>query len=440
MVQFFYRDVPKRRRPAACPRDAEILLHQWIPLTSRGASTCSFVKIKNFIIKFKVTLLFLWLIPTSFAAPSFLTSSDIHYGSQNTSADGQDTGDEFLAIAMNKFKQLAKNVDFILNLGDLPTHMYFVSPRKEEYEKTVFHALYEADSYLKPMFYITGNNDSLSGNYQPFEKDGKSPLNFATDWTGACVHCEGLIIDDTHMRDGGYYSSYVIPGNKEIILIALNSMQWTNLSFFLRYANQQQAAYQQLFWLKQQLKKLKGKQLILAMHVPPGRAYNGLEYWHRPFLDSFINILEHHKSSFGQITLLTAHTHMDEFRKIRFHDGSAIFVYSTPSISRIHHNNPGMKVFRLDAQLRIKDFVTYYTSDLNSWGNEQYNALGNSGAMFPNCHKFTLAQCLEHQTREVICNQMELGLFSGVKSTHVKPQACIIKYLVNSLNKKVYNF
>ena len=96
---------------------------------------------------------------------------------------------------------------------------------------------------LKPMFYITGNNDSLAGNYQPFELEGKSPLNFAQDWTGACVHCKGLIIDGTHMHHSGYYSSYVMPHNKDIILIALNSTQWVQTPMLAaRYPNQDKDA------------------------------------------------------------------------------------------------------------------------------------------------------------------------------------------------------
>lgn len=383
---------------------------------------------------FPVGLLVLSFISSVFAAPQFLTLSDIHYGSNITSADGHNTGDEFLIIALNKMKELSKKVDFILYLGDIPTHSasFFGLSNKEEYEKTIFHRLFEADLELKPMFYITGNNDSLAGNYQPFEVNGKSPLNYATDWTGACAHCDRLIIDDSHMRHDGYYSSYVIPDNKEIILIALNTVQWTKAPIFLpKYPHQERDAYVQLFWLEQQLKKHGAKQLLIAMHVPPGKAYDGSPLWHDAYLQKFINILSRYKSSYGQITLLTSHSHMDELRKIQLDEGVAVFAYSTPGISRNHHNNPGMKLFVFDNELRIKEFITYYTTALSEWGSELYHALGTPDAIFPDCQNVTLAQCLSALSEKQICNYLEQGLFYGVKSPRVPSEECSKVYAVN---------
>lgn len=165
---------------------------------------------------FKITLLIFCFFHSVYAAPSFLTISDIHYGSNNSSRDGEDTGPEFLKITMKAYEKLSQKVDFILCLGDLPTHSLFNISKKGEFEKTVFDELYKNDKDLKPIFYITGNNDSLLGNYQPFESHGVSPLNFARGWNGACAHCKGLIIDGSHMYQDGYYSSYVIPGNKKL--------------------------------------------------------------------------------------------------------------------------------------------------------------------------------------------------------------------------------
>lgn len=380
----------------------------------------------------KASFLFVCITHSVIAAPRFLTVSDIHYGSDNSSLDGQDTGKEFLAIALNRIKELTNNVDFILYLGDLPTHSIFVTAKKAAYEKTLFAGLYKADQNLKPMFYITGNNDSLGGNYQPFAQDGKSPLNLASDWTGACAHCEGLIIEDSHMRKDGYYSSYVIPDNKEIILLALNTVQFTKIPFYMpQYPNQQQDAYTQLFWLEQQLKTHQAKQLLIAMHVPPGTAYNGALFWHPAYLSRFIQLLDKYHQRYGQITLLSSHTHMDEFRKIQLSDGTNIYNYSTPSVSRVHHNNPGLKVFSLDHQFKIHDFITYYTTDSNDWGTDNYHAIGTADAVFPNCKKIDLAQCLNSMTKEQVCDSMESGLFYGVKSPRIKNQECVKTYLVN---------
>ncbi|WP_058493630.1 metallophosphoesterase [Legionella worsleiensis] len=366
------------------------------------------------------------------ASPSFLTVSDIHYGSHLQLKDGEDTGNEFLNITLNRFKELSQNVDFILYLGDLPVHALLVTAKKEAYEKTLFAGLLQADTSKKPMFYITGNNDSLGGNYQPFEQGGKSPLNFATNWTGACVYCEGLLIDDRYMATQGYYSSYVIPDNKDIILLALNSVQFTQTPFYAaQYPNQQHDAKNQLLWLEQQLKTHKSRQLLLAMHVPPGTSYKGTAFWHKAYLDQFIQLLDKYHHRFGQITLLTSHTHMDEFRAIRLSDGSTIYNYSTPSISRIHHNNPGMKVFYLNQQDKIRDFITYYTTKLHQWGKEQYHALGTADAVFPKCTNTDLAQCLNAMSKEQVCDSMGTGLFYGVKSPRIKNQSCLKTYWIN---------
>lgn len=382
---------------------------------------------------FQIVLLTLCLIQSSYAAPSFLTISDIHYGSDNNSGADEDIGTEFLKITWDKLKQLSEQVNFILVLGDLPTHLFFVTPLKEEYERTVFHGLYEADQSLKPMFYITGNNDSLSGNYQPFELEGKSPLNFATDWTGACVHCDGLIIDNTYLRSDGYYSSYVMPDNKDIILIALNTVQWVKLPIISpQHPNQERDASKQLIWLEQQLKKHHSKQLLIAMHIPPGNAYTGNVFWQKEYLQKFITLLENNHHLYGQITLLTAHTHMDELRKINFEDRSSLYVYATPAISRIHRNNPGIKIFTLDKNLAMKNYTTYYTTSLSEWGNEQYQALGSPDAIFPNCVNKNLSQCLTNLSDDQVCNYLEQGLFYGVKSPRVHKNVCNKTYRVHS--------
>ncbi|MBI2785467.1 MAG: metallophosphoesterase [Legionella longbeachae] len=379
----------------------------------------------------KIILLLVYLLDTSYAAPNFLTISDIHFGKNNLSRDGEDTGPEFLKITMKEFKKLSKNVDFILFLGDLPTHSLFNRAKKEEYEKTVFDSLFANDIGLKPIFYIAGNNDSLSGNYQPFESNGISPLNFASHWTGSCAHCKGLIIDESHMRHDGYYSSYVIPGNKEIILIALNATQWTKTPLLSRYPNQEKDALMQLSWLDKELKKHRGKQLLIAMHEAPGKSYKGKPIWHKRYLQDFIKILSKNSKLYGEITLLTGHSHMDEIRKIHLADGKNLYAYSTPGISRIHHNYPGMKIFTLNKKMQIKNFTTYYTSHLNKWDNQHYQALNTPSAIFSRCRSTTLSECLNKLSSQQVCENVEQGLFYGVKSPNVSNTECNIIYGVN---------
>ena len=374
---------------------------------------------------FFTLLIALFLVQPLHADIHFLSISDFHYGHENTPGDGHDTNDELLASALNKFKSLINQVDFILNLGDQPTHMLINSPKKEAFIAAVFHGLFKADYADKPMFYITGNNDSLHGDYQPFSWEGKSPLSLANDWQGACAHCDGLMIDSVHMLDKGYYSSYVRSDNKDIILIELNSVQFSRHPFYMpQYTHQNEDALQQLQWLDTQLKNHHAKQLLIAMHVPPGRDYQGQLMWKEQYLKQFITLLSLTHHHYGEVSLLTAHTHMDDIRKIRLDDGKTIYTYATPSISRIHHNNPAMKIFDLNTAMKLKNYTTYYTTNDNSWGNEQYRAINGPNSIFPQCLGKFLAKCLDGLTETSICKRLKDGAFYGAKSPRVNGSVC----------------
>jgi hypothetical protein len=376
--------------------------------------------------------LFSWLLFTitySHAEISFLTIADIHFGINNTSGDGKDTDSILFKEALNKLTTLSKNVDFILALGDLPTHSFWKTPEKETSLETVFHGLYQADTTAIPMFFIAGNNDSLNGNYQPFSSPAKSPLTLAHDWQGACVYCEALLIDGSHMEDKGYYSSYVIPGNKDIILIALNSIPFSKTPFFLpKYPNQDKDAIAELQWLEQELQTHSAKQLLIAMHIPPGHHYNGKPIWYDLYLNQFINILDHAFPRYGQISLLTAHTHMDDIRKIELQNGPPIYAYSTPSISRIHRNNPGIKIFTLNSNHKIKDYTTYYTLKDAQWGQAHYQAMKD---IFNDCLSPTLSHCLNELEGKAVCLKLNQGRFYGVKSPRVDCSVCELTYPIN---------
>ncbi|KTC87415.1 acid sphingomyelinase-like phosphodiesterase [Legionella drozanskii LLAP-1] len=371
------------------------------------------------------------VVQTCFSSTRFLTISDIHYGSKTISDEGHDTNDSLLQLAMTKFTQLTNAVDFIIYLGDLPAHGYYPAVEKENYEKIVFQNLYQANKTAKPMFYVAGNNDSLLGNYQPFSSNGRSPLSLAEDWNGACANCEGLIINDEHMHDGGYYSTYVMPNNDEVLLIALNSTQFADLSSrFIYYPNQKKDALMQLYWLSQQLSQHHAKQLLIAMHIPPGNDYLGNLNWDQAYLEQFLQLLKYYQSHYQQITLLTSHSHMDEIRKISFEQAPNIYAFSTPAISRIHYNNTAMKIFKLDKNSNLGNFTTYYTRSNQQWLDEQYTAIHNEG-IFRDCENLNLASCLDSLNQEQICANIEKGKYYGVKAEQVKNSACRKIYQIN---------
>ena len=371
----------------------------------------------------------LLIINPVYANIEFLAISDIHYGDNIITKDGADTDPILLNKALNEFSRLSENVNFILALGDFPEHSLLYLVKKPSYLKTVFHGLYQANKSHKPMFYITGNNDSLQGNALSFSWENKSPLTYATDWQGSCAYCEGLIIDKTHMKDGGYYSSYLTPNNKDVQLIALNSIQFMKLSFYMRqYPNQKKDALEQLHWLKKQLSTHHAKQLLIAMHTPPGLDYKGHMLWHKAYLKEFIKVLADTHKNYQQISLLTSHTHMDEIRKIQLNDGTRIYAYATPSVSPSHHNNPSMKVFNLNAELQLQDYTTYYTTNYSQWTNDQYAAKKD---IFPECKNSALATCFNNYGNHFICKRLVKGRFYGVKSLRVNGDVCGITYPVN---------
>lgn len=363
----------------------------------------------------------------------FLVVSDIHYGASIPLKNGEDTGPESLELALQQFQKHSTEVDFILNLGDLPAHMMLVSSNKEHYEHTVFHSLYGADKSKKPMFYIPGNNDSLSGNYMPFCVHGKSPLSVATEWQGACAFCNGLMIDDSFMSEEGFYSTYVIPGNKNIMLIALNTAPLIHVPLLAgHYPSQRAHALQELNWLKQQMKNHSAKQLLIAMHVPPGVDYKGGAFWHKDYLQRFMKILTQYSAAYGQITLLTGHTHMDELRKMTLPNGIAVYDYSAPSISRNHYNNPGMKVFSLNKDLQIANYTTYYTDVLDEWTNKYYQAMGAQEAIFSQCNNTnSLAVCLNSLSAKQVCDDLNRESFYTVKSFYVPNLICENTYSIS---------
>ena len=378
-----------------------------------------------------ILLFFMFISPIQ-AEVRFLSISDIHYGSKNTSGDGHDTDTVLLDTTLKAYAHLTKKVNFIITLGDFPTHMLGYWPAKEVYIKTVFHELYVGDEENKPLFFISGNNDPLWGNYQPFSWEGRSVLDLAEDWHGACAHCKGLVIDGSHMVDEGYYASYVLPGNKDIVLIALNSTPFAKTPIIMPgYPHQAEDAARQLAWLEGTLKKHHAKQLLLAMHIPPGMSYKNTHLWQQRYQEQLIELLNQWSSHYGQITLLTAHTHMDDVRKIELKNGKNIYAFATPSISRIHHNNPAMKIFDLDSNHKLKDYTTYYTTNDTVWDTSHYSAIKTEGSLFPQCQGKGLVPCLNSLSESVVCNTLNEGHFYGAKSPRVDGSVCKWTYRVN---------
>lgn len=352
----------------------------------------------------------------------FLTIADIHYGNPN------ETGAVLWQSTLKQYQKLAAESDFILFLGDMSAHAIRSARKKADIQSLIFHDLYRNNTLHKPLFFIAGNNDSLAGNYMPFS-GYSNPLLQAPEWSGgACAHCDNLTVDTTYMFQGGYYSSYVVPGRKDILLIVINATQFAEMPWWKAgYPHQNKDAEKQLKWLENQLKSHSANQLLIAMHEEPGKDYLGRPVWKPVFLKKFISLLDKYQKQYQEISLLAAHSHYDELRKIQLKN-TVVYSYSSPSISHDHHNYSAMKLFQLSENGRLKNFTTFYSKKNKTWSDGHYSAIPD---IFPACHSEGLADCLSLLTAKEICRMEQDKHVFGAGNPAVKDIGCETGFAVS---------
>lgn len=316
--------------------------------------------------------------------PSFLGISDIHYDKDLTQSNyTTDTSPTLWTDTKSQLQQLiaTKKPKFILLTGDLPAHNDATRPDNVKFVLT------DLSSTLSlPVYYVPGNNDSLGGDYHSFTNaSGATPLSLdpnknwptlnvshscASDATAPCT------LDTTSGAQFGYYSARPTAGLR---LIALNTVIFTKKYVADDGVSQADATNRELNWLAAQLDEAShnNESVVLAMHVPPGVfGYNGASMWVSPqTLSTFMNMVTSYKSIIRGI--YSAHTHLDEFR--RLYDSNknmSILDVSTPSISPVYSNNPGMRVFSYDPNsFNLTDMETDYTTPTQSasWTKYSFN-------------------------------------------------------------------
>lgn len=360
----------------------------------------------------------------------FLSISDIHYGENSQSRDGEDTGPILLQSALKEFHTLSHQVDFVMILGDLPIHHLVTNKTKIAYLTKIFHELYVANDEHKPMFFVAGNNDSLEANYGAFLWQGQSPLTYAKNWQGACANCDGLMIDKKYMASHGVYATYVMPHQKDIILVVLNGNQFSKRHPLFQTKAREQQAKMILQWLDNLLKTHRAKQLLLATHIPPGVDYRQRLLWESAYMKQFVHILDSNQKNYQQITLLTSHTHMDDLRRIKFNNHT-YYAFATPGISRIHNNNPAMKIFELNKQFLLGNYTTYYTTNPAIWEHLKYSAKEGKNPVFRQCHQDNLSDCLDKLSDKDVCDTLHKGDFYGAKAHTVDGSTCTYTYPIN---------
>jgi alkaline phosphatase D len=153
--------------------------------------------------------------------------------------------------------------------------------------------------------------------------------------------------------------------------------------------------------------------------------------WRTESLHAFISLLARYHSRFPYVSLFTSHTHMDDLRQIKLPDGTKLYAYATPSISRIHHNHASFKQFELNTKLELEDYTTFYSQTDTPWEEKNYSAINGPEHVFQGCEGQALTHCLDSLSEEASCNALQQGAYYGSKSTEVDGSVCRFTYPVN---------
>ncbi|MGD0279510.1 MAG: metallophosphoesterase [Smithella sp.] len=321
------------------------------------------------------------------------------------SAWGYDTNYPLLALALSSIKQNLGASPLIIFTGDilghyLPQQFYQqingtsnprndadVAAMKDFTNKTV--AFFMGQVRLKvgdiPVMFVVGNSDSYTGLGPDSSFLSNTAELYYTQFLNGIVDHQTFI--DT-FTSGGYYSADM-PGTN-LMVIGLNTFEF---SPYFGNANLS-AVTAELAWLDKTLAsaRLRGKRVWLLMHVPPGAdKYSTAQsadanghittatmMWNQDYQTSFLKILFKYPGLIAQ--MLTAHTHMDEYRLV----SPGIAADTTPSIAPYFGNNPAFKVFTFSGE-------TFESTDYTSLNCD----LAANPAQFNSYYTFSTAYLLQ---------------------------------------------
>ncbi len=311
--------------------------------------------------------------------PTFLFISDVHLNSEKkeiTSESGgycdgiyySDTGTDLWDYTKTKLKEVLSGPDkpnFILCTGDFPAHNESINdPTNIPSDlHTVFSDLREiAQANCTPFVYAPGNNDGLGGDYHSFEDAANQPpfvtdSGYATEWPAivdSSAACSGVDFEiaDSSLIDMGYYSAFPLGKAANLRVISLNTVIFTTKSYVNDHGpNQYTAAFDELDWLKGQLKEActRNERVILMMHIPPGNDYKNNPNWVTASKDGktinqhFLTMVGDHSDCISGV--IYGHTHKDELKLLMDSTGGMSEVaISCPGITPGHCNNAGFKL------------------------------------------------------------------------------------------------
>lgn len=288
----------------------------------------------------------------------------------------QDTNISLLQTSLAEAKSAAKEVAFVVVLGDTLPHDFrrYYKKYSKDHSRQGFHDFalktlafmsdeLEAAFPNTSVFMVVGNNDTYSGNYQSVPR-GEFFAKAAADWS--------LLIKNKADRSrmlqqfplAGYYAVDV-PGNEAIRLVVVNSSLFSKRS---RNTDAALAAKWQLQWLQRELKQaqLRQQKVLIALHIPPmvdmyllnrWHLFSISDFWQQDFLNQFKEVLQPYDDEI--VAMITGHLHYGWSQWLKLADGKQIPIVSVPSISPIFGNNPTFKVFELTSQGGLQEKRSY---------------------------------------------------------------------------------
>ncbi len=303
---------------------------------------------------------------------------------------GSETNYPLLSKALNSATSMHNSPSLIIFPGDILRHNFNTTfnglfgagvtsrDRNTFILKTIkFFILQVRERYPStPVLFTLGNNDSYLGDYL-LETEGE----FLSD-TADIFYSDFLKSQADHSaysttyKAGGYYTATF--GRDDIIFINLTSILFSKDRPAPIPGD---SAYIQLDWLESQLLAARqaGKRAFIITHIPPGTDIYGTvkqfmaptgkisdvaPMWHADYQTRFMSIADTYADVLEVV--FNGHTHLDEFRLIfdttRTRNGDPVL--TCQSISPVFRNNPGYKLFTLNAtNWELVDYETY-TLDL----------------------------------------------------------------------------
>lgn len=389
----------------------------------------------------------------------FIALSDVHvdgdltettFGHSNVSV----TSEKLWLRTKAKIELTAckENPKFMVYLGDLPG--YNDTERRDN-----THLMLENLRNLEvdiPILYLPGNNDSLEGDYHSFTNaNGNTVLTEDSDPSNPwpIINKNSSIVNVVNLdfnKEFGYYSVDLVDKGKKLIVIALNTVIFSNSSSHPYTGDdgvsQQKATQDQMHWFEQKLKGLKVKdRVMIMMHIPPGTdgydngSGNYGQMWKSTLTystkekngnkvvyqlqDGFIKLLSDYKPNI--VGLLNGHTHLDGLRRVynstpKQTPEFVTFSITTPGIAVNHNNNPGFKMFTYNpATFDLLDFKTYYASPTNTTKDGAFEYTKDSFYTFRQAYNViggttTIRSTIENSSTDLLVKNM--GKTIGVKS------------------------